>query len=132
MSTRTVSVLMLFAVALLIGMVGTAMVVAIAQSMQIALSAWTMPAMLFVSAVAVFFLGRHYVLPRHLAVPATRALVVVITWIGLTMGVTWGAIFAIRLTPAAALLSGFGVTVPWLLVLLASHTLFAKRNGALS
>ncbi len=90
MTTRTVSVLLLFAVA----SIATGVVLALSLSgcarAGIEPGRWLMHEVMFVCFVGVFFVGRHALLPPRLATPWGTALATLSVWLGVTLLVATG------------------------------------------
>ena len=128
MTIRAVSLVLLFVAAFVFSATLSAVSVSAAAVLGWQTNVWFVPALLFACNVALFFGGRGYLLPEHLVSPASRALLLIAAWIGVTMLVTAGAVWALRDTPAGALVSGGRIMLAWFLLLLASGTLLANQG----
>jgi hypothetical protein len=128
MTIRAVSLLLLFVAAFVFSATLSAFGVSAAAFLGWPANMWFVPAVLFICNVALFFVGRGYILPEHLASPPSRALLLIAAWIGVTMVVTAAAVWALRETPAAAFVSGGRIMLAWFFLLLASGSLLANHG----
>ena len=128
MTHRTGSLLLLFAAGILLGSGVSAMIVSAARYFEWPNGVWMVPLIWFVCYVAVFFAGRRYILPLHLALLPVRALIVIAAWISLTMLLTASAVWLLRATPLAGFLSSGRIMLIWFVLLLASGVVVANRG----
>lgn len=128
MTIRALSLLLLFVTAFVFSSTLSAVGVSAASFFGWSTRVWVVPLLLFVCNLTLFFLGRRFILPDHLVSPSGRALLLLAAWIGLTMLITGGVVWAIRDTPLGAFLSGGRIMLAWFLLLLGSGTLLAHRG----
>ena len=94
--------------------------------------AWTMPVVLYVSYVSVYFIGGKHMLRGHVSTTLVRGVIVSSGWFTVTVWITFAATGAIGEPSAGALLSAGRILLAWLLVLVAAATLLIHRHRALS
>lgn len=94
--------------------------------------AWTMPVVLYVSYVSVYFIGGRQMLRGHVSATLVRGVIVSSGWFTVTVWNTFAATGAIGEPSAGALLSAARILLAWLLVLVASATLLIHRHRVLS
>lgn len=128
MTIRALSLLLLFVAAFVFSGTLSAAGVSAANYFGWRASTWLVPLLLFVCNVTLFFLGRRFILPEHLVSSSGRALLLIGAWIGLTMVITGGAVWAVRDTPLGVFLSGGRIMLAWFLLLLGSGALLARRR----
>lgn len=125
MSTRTVSTVLLFFVAMAITALGLAVMTTMVPAADASLGGRLLPVMLFANSVAVFLIGRTAVLPPPIASRAGLALVVLMLAVALSLGAAYG--LRLLLAPARAWLGGGpSAAVIWLVCVLLSFALVER------
>ena len=128
MSPRMVSIVFLFASAIAVSGLTLALALALGARVDLTFGSWITPGVLFVSFVCVFFLARDAVLPRSLASPPLKALIVLSAWMGSTLLATAALTWATR--PIMTRLTGGSSTLLMLFVCLLASMLVLDRLSA--
>ena len=128
MSARMVSIVFLFAAAIAVSAVVLALALAFGVRVDLSPGSWIAPGVMFVSFVCVFFLARDAVLPRAMASPAIKALIVLSAWMGATLLAAAALTWLTR--PIMTRLTGGSSTLLILLLCLLASAVILDRLGA--
>ena len=93
---------------------------------------WTMPVVLFSCYVAVYIIGRKYVLRGLVSSPFLRAVIVGSGWFSITVWMTFAVTGAIGKMSISGFVPSNRIALAWLLVVIAAGTLVVHRHRALS
>ena len=131
MTTRTVSVVLLFFAALMTSAVALALLITLGQTAGVSIGRWTVPILLLITFGAIFFAGRQWLLPPAIAEPPLRAIGAIGAWVAVSMVIAAAITWAIR--PAIEAVGfGPGAILVWLGCVLACAAVlsrFAHRAG---
>lgn len=117
MNVRALSIVLLAFASVLMTAIVSAVGIAIAQAFGWPIGLWLAPAALFVSATLTFFLGRHDILPPHLAATWGRAALVIAVWNAMAMIAIALGVLAMQKTRTVGAISGVAVLLAWFVVI---------------